>query len=67
MESDFSNAVQAINSSGGISYEDLIASDISKILCEGNNGSCRFVSRDANDVVHILSKSSLSFGHDMYW
>ena len=32
VESDCSNAVQVMNSSNGVSYEDLIASDISKIL-----------------------------------
>ena len=67
METDSSNAIQAINSLDDLSYQGLIASDISKFLQYGGGSSCHFISCEVNNVAHALAKSNISFAYAMYW
>lgn len=67
VETDSSNAVQVINSLDDLSYQELIASGISKLLqCGVVALVLPIYSSQGNNAAHTLAESSISFTHAMY-
>ena len=55
IENDSINAVAMVNSPGGLSSNDLIASGIRSLLRLGGCGTCNFIPRSGNKVAYALT------------
>ncbi|PON41434.1 hypothetical protein PanWU01x14_289570 [Parasponia andersonii] len=65
IKSDHLAAVQAINSTGGLSPNDLVVGDIISFMSVASRGPCNFVPGEGNKVAHLLAKLSFNISNDV--
>ena len=67
IESDSANAITAINGLRSKAAEETIVQDIRMLLVNNGGGICQSISRQGNNVAHLLAQFSFVSPGDCFW